>query len=326
MMDEAEKVAIAERYLRFARHEAHGQSALYKALSNHVAANDRLLGFLSGLPADRQQPNLLFAAVRLVAGIPDDIAALDEAIETHGPAIANVMRTRTTQTNEPGRCAVLLPVFSRLPQPLALLEVGASAGLCLLPDKYGYDYGQRTISAPNAAAPIFPCEVNELTPMPASPPMISWRAGLELNPLKVGQQSDAEWLETLVWPEHVGRRDRLRAAIAIARQEPPLVIQGSLLSDLASVLKSMPDGATRVVFHTAVLAYISLQADRDEFARNVRRSGAIWVSNEAPGVFPDIAAKLTEPIRRDRFLLAVDGEPVAWTGPHGQSIEWIARR
>ncbi len=39
--------------------------------------------------------------------------------------------SKRTQTNEPGRCAVLLPLLAALPQPLALLEVGASAGLCL---------------------------------------------------------------------------------------------------------------------------------------------------------------------------------------------------
>ena len=50
-----------------------------------------------------------------------------------------VMLARSTQTNEHGRCAALLPVLAGLPEPLALLEVGASAGLCLLPDFYAYD-------------------------------------------------------------------------------------------------------------------------------------------------------------------------------------------
>ena len=63
-------------------------------------------------------------------------------------ALRAVMLERSTQTNEPGRCAALLPVLAGLPEPLALLEVGASAGLCLLPDFYGYDYG-RTILAPD---------------------------------------------------------------------------------------------------------------------------------------------------------------------------------
>ncbi|MBV8998283.1 MAG: DUF2332 family protein [Solirubrobacterales bacterium] len=59
----------------------------------------------------------------------------------HRDEIATVMASRRTQTNEPARCATLLPVLARLPQPLALVEVGAAAGLCLLPDYYAYDFG-----------------------------------------------------------------------------------------------------------------------------------------------------------------------------------------
>ena len=44
------------------------------------------------------------------------------------------MRARRTQTNEPARCAVLLPALAQLPEPLALVDVGASAGLTMLFD------------------------------------------------------------------------------------------------------------------------------------------------------------------------------------------------
>jgi len=326
MGDLSEKTAIAGRYLRFARHEARGQSQIYEALSTHVAANDRALEFLAGLPSERQQPNLLFAAIRVVVGIPQNATELDAAIESRGPDIADVMRSRTTQTNEPARCAVLVPVLARLPQPLALFEVGASAGLCLLPDKYGYDYGRHVIAAASPTAPVFPCQVNALTPVPTSHPVVAWRAGLDLNPLRVDVPPDAEWLETLVWPEHYERLERLRAAMAIARQNPPSVRSGSLLTDLISATSSRPAGATLVVFHTAVLSYVLAQSDRDAFARTVEQTGAVWISNEAPSVFPAIAARLKSPVRPEHFLLAVDGQPVAWTGPHGQSIEWIDDR
>ena len=228
--------SIAERYRRFAHNEARGQSALYEDLAEFVAESDRMLTFLASLPKDRQQPNLLFAAVRNVVGLPSDGKALVDAIDREGDAVSAVMKTRTTQTNEPARCAVLLPVLARLPQPIAIVEVGASAGLCLLPDRYGYDYGRCRIEAPNetrACAPAFPCECNEFTPLPRNLPDVQWRRGLDLNPLDVASTSDMEWLETLVWPEQQGRRERLRAAIEVARRGPPTVARGDLLKDLA---------------------------------------------------------------------------------------------
>jgi len=319
---------IAEQYRRFARNEAHGQSPIYEALAEHVARSDKLLAFLASLPADRQQPNLLFAAVRHVVGLPPNVRALDEAVERDAGAIAAVMRSRKTQTNEPARCAVLLPAFARLPQPLAILEVGASAGLCLLPDRYGYDYGRHSIAPPEetrAIAPIFRCDANDLTPLPIALPQIEWRAGIDLNPLSVASAMDMEWLETLVWPEQSARRERLRAAIEISRQGPPRVFRGDLLKDLETAIRSAPPARTLVVFHTAVLGYVSGQAERDAFARTAQALGAAWISNEAPHVYPKIAAKVTGPVRRDCFLLAVNGEPVAWTGPHGQSIDWFDR-
>ena len=319
--------AIAERYRRFAINEARGSSRLYEQLALHVASSDRILNFLAGLPADRQQPNLFFAAVRLVAGLPINARALEAKLALEAPVIAQAMNSHTTQTNEPGRCAVLLPALARFRQPLAILEVGASAGLCLLADRYGYDYGRVRIDAPDetrAVAPAFPCEANDLTPLPTNLPSIGWRLGLDTNPLNVASTQETDWLRTLVWPEQSARRDRLGSAIEVARLSPPHVAQGDLLRELQLAITSAPAGMTLVVFHSAVLAYVQSQAERDAFARAVRASGAIWISNEAPGVFPQIAGGAPHPHRPDRFLLAIDGRPVAWTAPHGQSIDWFA--
>jgi hypothetical protein len=221
---------------------------------------------------------------------------------------------------------VLLLVLSLLPQPLAISEIGAADGLCPLPDYYGYNYGHRHIAPPeqtSATAPVFPCAANGTHTLANNASPNRMAPGTRSDPLGLASRADTNWLATLVWPEQLARLERLRAAIVTARHNPPLVFPGDLRTDLATALKTVPARMTLVVFHTAVLGYLSAQSDRDAFARSVRGSGAIWIGNESAGTYPDIAERAPVPRQTDRFLLAVDGEPVAWTGPHGQSIEWL---
>lgn len=314
---------IATRYLRFAEREADGSSPLYAALARGVADDPATLAFLATLPPDRQQPNLLFAALRHASGLPADWHQASAMLTADAEQIRAVMLARRTQTNEPARCAMLLPVLARLPPPLALLEVGASAGLCLLPDRYGYAYGTHHLPAPSAEAPSFAAHASPATPLPTRLPSIAWRAGLDLAPVDLRDPEQAAWLETLVWPEHADRLTQLRAAIRLARQDPPPLHQGDLLSGLPALARTAPPGATLVVFHTAVLAYVANPAARARFAQTVRERGALWISNESPGVFPAIAARLRHRGPPGAFLLAVNGTPVAWTHPHGAWIEWI---
>ena len=89
------------------------------------------------------------------------------------------------------RCAVFLPLLMSLPQPLALIEVGASAGLCLLPDRYGYDWGGRRIEPGDRAGPMFSCAVTGPVSLPSAGPRIVWRAGLDLNPLDPASDEDS---------------------------------------------------------------------------------------------------------------------------------------
>lgn len=298
---------------------------LYRELANGVAADLEVIGFLVGLPRQKQQPNLLFAAVRHLLGTPSGWAQFRSRLLTNHDAIRENMLRRSTQTNEPGRCAVLLPVLAPLPQPLALLEVGASAGLCLLPDRYGYDYGGRVL-LPNTGdppPPVFPCEVNAATPLPGELPRIVWRAGLDLNPLDPADADAAPWLEALVWPEQTDRLARLQAALAIAAVEKPRVVTGDLRGDLAPLAAEAPKDATLVIFHTAVLAYVSPREAREAFARSAQSLCDFWIANEAPGVFPDIAARAARSGPDGWFLVSVNGEPVAWTDPHGAGLEWI---
>src|SRR5215212_10511346 len=178
-MDQAaEHARIARAYIRFAEAEARGRSPLYEALALGAASDPEIIGFLAALPAEKRQPNLLLAAVRRLFGTVADYNEFRRRILDNRGAVRTLMLARSTQTNEPGRCATLLPVLALLPQPLALLEVGASAGLCLLPDCYGYDYGGRPVPA-DPPRLIFPCEADSKTPLPRELPEVVWRAGLD---------------------------------------------------------------------------------------------------------------------------------------------------
>jgi hypothetical protein len=263
---------------------------------------------------------LLFAAARLVCGTADGFKVFRARLLSHAAEVRDVMLRRRTQTNEPARCATLLPVLAALPQPLALIEVGASAGLCLLLDRYGYDYGGIAL----LGAPVLRCRVRGKCPLPDRKPEIAWRAGLDLDPVDLSDPSEVAWLEALVWPDQPERLSRLRQAIDAARADPPRVEPGDLRLDTVKLIAEARRYGTVVVFHTAVLAYLTDADERLAFARSVRQAGAVWVSNEAPGVFPTIAARAKRPGPEAAFLLAQNGAPMAWTDPHGGWIDWIA--
>ncbi|WP_433345579.1 DUF2332 family protein [Micromonospora sp. CA-111912] len=160
--------------------------------------------------------------------------------------------------------------------------------------------------------------------LPDRVPEVMWRAGLDLNPLDVTDPDDLGWLTALVWPEQHGRRDRLTAAARVARAAPPLLRRGDLLADLPALAAAAPPGATLVVFHSAVLAYVPPVA-RTGFVRTVAGLPGHWIANEADGVLP-APADMPAPPPGDatRFLLSLDGRPVAWAGPHGQSLHGLA--
>jgi hypothetical protein len=318
---------LAGVYARFAAHEARGRSALYEELAGGVAGDREILGVLAALPPPKRQPNLLLAAVRQLCGTPDGWAQFRAWLLERRDEIVAVILSRRTQTNEPARCATLLPLLAMLPQPLALLEVGAAAGLCLLPDRYAYDYDGHHVAPVRpvcAPAPTFACRASASTPLPARGLDVVWRAGLDLEPLDIRDPEQAAWLEALVWPGEGNRLALLRAAIDVAREDPPRLTRGDLRHDLPALAAGAPAGATLVIFHTAVLAYVPDPADRAAFARTLGGLDAVWIANEAPGLLEGTERpNLPRPAGFDAFLLARDRQPIAWTDPHGTRIDWL---
>ncbi|HEY6791644.1 MAG TPA: DUF2332 domain-containing protein, partial [Trebonia sp.] len=205
--------------------------------------------------------------------------------------------------------------------------VGASAGLTLLPDRYSYDYAGHYVQGTDPDAPVIACEPRGPVPLPDRVPEVSWRAGLDLNPLDVTSDDEMHWLECLIWPGEEGRLARLRAAIATARRDPPRVVRGDLLTDLPALARQAPGDATLVIFHSAVLAYVD-PPRRGELAAIAADLGAVWISNEAPRVLPAAGGAtlaVASAYGNHCFALMRDGcGPVAFTDGHGTWLHWLA--
>ena len=116
-----ETAAITARYRAFAA-EARGRSPRYEELAMAVGRDQPVLAFLATLPPAKRQPNLLFAAARYLLGAPPVIGSLGDLVRRYGAELTQVIMTRRTQTNEPARCAVLLPVLAGLPQPFTAAD------------------------------------------------------------------------------------------------------------------------------------------------------------------------------------------------------------
>ena len=310
-------MSVADAFTDFAIREAHGVSPTYERLSLAIARDAELLTLLERVPAPKRQPNLLFAVVRLLGGPVEDPGAFHDFTVTNWPAVEVELRRRATQTNEVGRCALLLPVLAALPQPLALLEIGAAAGLGLYPDRYSYRYDEHRIGT---GGPVLDCVLTGTAP-PDRLPEVVWRAGLDLNPLDVTDPADVAWLEALIWPEQHDRRERLRAAAALAAADPPTLLRGDLVDDVAQLAAQAPVGATLVVFHTSVLYQVPV-ARRTRFLDAVRALPGHWISVEAPDVVA-FAGLPAPPNHMLHNVLALDGRPLAWARGHGQAMEWL---
>ena len=321
---------VAAQYADFAAYA--GDSPCFLAWALAVAEDPEVLAWIGELPPLKQQPNLVFAAARW-HGVPapGPYAGLRDALLGDAGPIRATILERATQTNEVGRLATLVPSLSRLGaeagRPLALLEVGASAGLCLYPDRFSYAWDTSTGPVTAGAGPLLRCQVTGELPAGTEPPAVAWRGGIDLHPLDVRDDDAMAWLTNLVWPEQDERRERLGAAIGIARTDPPRLVTGDLLEELPELVGEAAELGPVVVFHSAVIAYLEPD-DRERFAALMASLVAAgrchWVSNEAPRVLPGVTATGPEvPEGLATFVLGVDGRATAWTHGHGASMRLL---
>ncbi|WP_159943478.1 MULTISPECIES: DUF2332 domain-containing protein [unclassified Nocardiopsis] len=319
----ADTERIVKHYLSFVEHYAFGDSPAYAEIARGVAGDERVLALVASLPpGNKRQPNLLLGAVRFLGGPVGSWPEFRAWVVEHWERVRAVVMERHTQTNEVRRCATLLPVLARVEGPLALVEVGTSAGLCLYPDRYRYSFDGGPVIGPAESPVLLECETSGPVPVPDRVPEVVWRTGIDLNPLDVRSEDDLRWLEALVWPgpHEVARRERLRAAASVAAADPPQVVAGDLVERLGEVVERAPAGARVVVFHSAVLAYVPGER-REAFVEAVRELPVHWVSNEGVRVVPELVGP--RPESASGFVVGLDGRVVGFSGGHGQRLTWV---
>ncbi|GAA1477284.1 DUF2332 domain-containing protein [Nocardioides aestuarii] len=321
---------VARQYSDFADYA--GDSPCFEDWARQVASDPEVQAWIAALPPIKQQPNLVFAAARW-HGVPapGPYAGLRDALLADDGTIVATIRARATQTNEVGRLATLTPFLAEVAAqegaPLALLEVGPSAGLCLYPDRWSYAWSTAAGTVRAGVGPELPCEVTGALPAPvlaSGPPAVAWRGGVDLNPLDVTDADAMAWLQNLVWPEQDERRERLRTAVEVARPDPPHLVAGDLLTELEDLVEEAAAHGPVVVFHTAVIAYLE-PPDRERFhdlATGLVADGRIrWVSNEGRRVLPRVTATASaDGPASGAFVLGVDGVARAFTHGHGAAM------
>ena len=290
-------------------------SPLYEALCERVIGDlerggpvARLLADWQGDPVHAFLPLRLLGAVhdRALAGDAPELAACYPTCggvadpERAWPAFLGVIEAqparlrpwleRWPQTNEVRRCAGLLGGFLHIAKrtglPLRLLEIGCSAGLNLQWARYGYTLGPHRWGAPDAPVGI-EAEWSGAAADWDAPVTIEARRGCDLDPRHIASDADVRQLEAFVWADQPERLEQLRAAIAVARDDPPQVDAESALPWLERELARPAEGVCRVVYHSSMWLYLEAEeqaAIRTLFAEHgaaaTARAPLAWFRHE----------------------------------------------
>lgn len=318
--------AVQSRYARFAIDEAPGRSAVYEEWARGVADDPEIQAVLARIPENRRQPPLVFAVTRLLGASLEGYASWRDFVLRHADAVVTECAARSLQTNEPLRLAALLPVLSEIEGPLALLELGAAAGLCLYPDRYSYrlrgeDGELRAALDPPSGVSSVVLETVVTGPLPPLRlPDVVWRAGIDLAPLDVADDLDLRWLRGLVWPGEEGREQRIDAAASIVRADPPYLVAGDALERLDAVASAAPRDATLVITTPGVLVHIP-RVHREALVGRIGAMRARWITIDPPALL-DVWTPPIDPATWPDFVVALDGRVRASADPLGRRWEW----
>lgn len=315
---------VQAAFLEFA--DVYPHLPLYRSICAGCADDDQVASLLLAAQPGQRRPVLFLAALHdLVLRRPDLSAArwypsvvgpdavpegdpwpdIRATVLDHAETLRHVIATRATQTNEVNRCVYVAALLHRacadVPHaPVALLELGASAGLLLNIDRYRLSvtaaHGQHILGEPGSDVR---CEGRDDSADPTTwvLPQIAARVGLDRAPITADDTEALRWLQACLWPDEPGRVERFVAATSYLRRDAPDLITGDIVDDLRTAaertLSAAGGQAHLVVMSSWAVTYVK----RDRRAQIVgilgdvaARAGAAvsWVSAEPLGCVPGL--------------------------------------
>ena len=289
---------ISIKFKRFAIHECKGSSPLYESLSLKIADDSEMLELASEARAGQPVPNLLFGAVHylIMKGYSHPLAEFYPSMtqqllpteniypvfvdfcRQYSDKIIEQLRNKIVQTNEVNRCSYLYPVLSHIfkmaNKPLALIEIGTSAGLQLFVDKYSYSFATEEVFGNPESEVHLKSEIrgdksllNSCTHFD-----VATRIGIDLHINDVRNTEDYLWLKALIWPEHHERRELFEKAAGYVSNQTLRLIEGDGVEMLKSLGTDIPDEQVICVLHTHVANQMSAET-KEELLKQIKEIG-----------------------------------------------------
>jgi hypothetical protein len=261
---------------------------------------------------------------------PDGAARVVLEVLHDAPGLVREELWRSTQTNEPGRSAVIQAVVGDLvvgdSAPINVIDVGTSAGINLHFDQF--PVRQRDEGNPLTLV----CE--DRTPIDRSSPLprVISRVGIDPHPLDLERSDDRLWLKACLWPEERRRHERFDAIVVARRSWPTTtILKGRALERLDDALGLAEPTAMTVVMDTWAAFYFTPQERLDYYAKLSQTctvDNVAWISIESPltqwpGLEVDVQAR-----RRGaaQVVLTRPGSSPkrwGWCHAHGRWLEQI---
>jgi hypothetical protein len=289
---------LAGKFENFAITECRDSSPLYEYLALKIAKDKEILDLASKSRHGQPVPNLLFGAVHYLLlqgkrhklrefypGLMKKPLNIEGSFEyfkdfcvQNSSEISQLLSSRSVQTNEVRRCSYLYPAFSYISsltqKPLALIEIGTSAGLQLFVDQYSYTYGTEEVyggekSGVHISAAIkgdssFLDKMGDFK--------VASRIGVDLHINDVEDDDHYLWLKSLIWPEHQERRDLFENAAKYVKNNSLKLIEGDGVVLLKSLSEEIPEDQIICVFHTHVANQMPLPT-RQRLLQEIKNIG-----------------------------------------------------